>query len=58
MQRHKPNRGKTDSDNRSKQLNRNNDTYWQARKHDQRPDDWDSRTSRDEQKPSTKRKDK
>ena len=56
MQRHKSNRGKTDSDNRSKQLNRNNDTYWQSRKHDQRPDDWKSRESQDRQNSTPKRK--
>lgn len=30
-----------DRDNRSNQLNPNNDAYWQSRGEEQRPDDWD-----------------
>lgn len=30
-----------DHDNRSNQLNPNNDAYWQSRGEEQRPDDWD-----------------
>lgn len=30
-------------DNRSGQLNPNNDTYWRDRGYDSRPDDWDDR---------------
>lgn len=32
---------KHDDDNRSNQLNPNNDAYWQSRGHDDRPDNWD-----------------
>ncbi len=32
-----------DLDNRSNQLNDNNDAYWQSRGYDDRPDDWDER---------------
>ncbi len=28
-------------DNHANQLNRNNDTYWQGRGYDERPDNWD-----------------
>ncbi len=31
----------SDSDNRSTQLNPNNDAYWQSRGFDERPDDWE-----------------
>lgn len=34
---------KHDDDNRSNQLNDNNDAYWQSRGEDERPDDWDTR---------------
>ena len=34
----------SDSDNRSQQLNPNNDAYWQSRGFDERPDDWEERT--------------
>ena len=33
--------------NRADQLNRNNDAYWKARKYDERPNDWESRSSDD-----------
>ena len=32
--------GKSDQDNRSNQLNPNNDAYWQSRGVEARPDDW------------------
>lgn len=32
-----------DLDNRSDQLNPNNDTYWTDRGHDERPEDWEER---------------
>lgn len=41
---------KDDRDNRSKQLNPNNDAYWIARGYDKRPHDWDERST-DEEKP-------
>jgi len=28
-------------DNRSNQLNANNDAYWESRGYDERPDDWE-----------------
>ncbi|WP_258166980.1 hypothetical protein [Pseudomonas sp. N040] len=39
---------KHDDDNRSNQLNDNNDAYWQSRGEDERPDDWQDRNSEDE----------
>lgn len=30
-------------DNRSNQLNPNNDAYWQSRGDDERPEDWEER---------------
>ncbi len=30
-----------DLDNHSDQLNPNNDTYWESRGYDERPDDWE-----------------
>ena len=35
---------KEDQDNRSDQLNPNNDSYWQSRCDEERPDDWEERT--------------
>lgn len=32
-----------DYDNRSDQLNSNNDSYWQSRGEDERPSDWQNR---------------
>lgn len=40
---------KSDINNRSDQLNPNNDAYWQSRGEDERPDDWDSRDIQDQQ---------
>ncbi len=34
---------KAELNNRSVQLNSNNDAYWQSRGYDERPDDWQSR---------------
>ena len=31
---------KDERDNRSNQMNPNNDAYWTSRGHDERPDDW------------------
>lgn len=33
----------SDQDNRSEQLNPNNDAYWQSRGEESRPPDWDER---------------
>jgi hypothetical protein len=40
-------------DNRSNQLNPNNDAYWDSRGEDERPDDWEER--RDEESDGGKR---
>ena len=32
-------------DNRSDQLNSNNDTYWTDRGYDERPEDWEERSA-------------
>jgi hypothetical protein len=37
-----------DEDNRSNQLNPNNDAYWQSRGEDERPDDWTGRIQSDQ----------
>lgn len=34
-------------DNRSDQLNPNNDAYWQSRGEDERPDDWEEQNDRE-----------
>lgn len=34
------NRDKSNDDNRSDQLNPNNDAYWQSRGEEERPQDW------------------
>lgn len=39
---------KSDQDNRSNQLNENNDAYWQSRGYDERPDDWEERSKDNE----------
>ena len=33
-------------DNRSKQLNPENNAYWKARRYDERPNDWDKKGSK------------
>lgn len=38
---------KHDDDNRSNQLNQNNDAYWQSRGEDERPEDWEDRAEAD-----------
>ena len=38
---------KHDDDNRSNQLNENNDAYWQSRGEDERPEDWEDRAEDD-----------
>ena len=35
----------SDFDNHANQLNPNNDTYWQSRDYDERPDDWEEQVS-------------
>lgn len=41
-------RKQNDHDNRSNQMNPNNDAYWQARGWDNRPEDWKERNHREE----------
>ena len=36
-----------DTDNRADQLNPENDTYWQSRGDDERPDDWQEQLDND-----------
>ncbi|MCC5831334.1 MAG: hypothetical protein JJU36_17990 [Phycisphaeraceae bacterium] len=38
---------KHDDDNRSNQMNPNNDAYWESRGWDDRPDDWEERVDHD-----------
>ena len=44
-------RSQADDDNRSDQLNPNNDAYWESRGWDERPDDWEERASSDDTLP-------
>lgn len=48
--------GKAGADNRANQLNPNNDVFWQGRKYNQRPNDWQSRKSQGQQSPKGKGK--
>ncbi len=41
--------GPKNDDNRSNQLNPNNDSYWQSRGEDDRPDDWEGQVADDEE---------
>jgi len=41
---------KAGDDNRSNQLNSNNDAYWQSRGYDERPDEWEERSKDDDDK--------
>ena len=40
----------SDLDNRSQQLNPNNDAYWQSRGYDERLDDWEERAEAENSK--------
>ena len=40
----------SDLDNHANQLNPNNDTYWESREWDERPDDWEERADKDDAK--------
>ena len=37
---------KASNDNRSRQLNRNNDAYWQSRGEDSRPSNWENQSDK------------
>lgn len=39
---------KNDNDNRSNQLNPNNESYWESRGYDERPNDWEERVESDD----------
>ena len=41
-------RKQSDHNNRSNQMNPNNDAYWQARGWDNRPEDWKERSHQEE----------
>ena len=41
-------RNQADDDNHANQLNPNNDAYWESRGYDERPEDWESRESQDD----------
>lgn len=43
---HDPNQD--DRDNRSDQLNQNNDAYWQSRGENDRPEDWQQRSDEED----------
>jgi hypothetical protein len=45
-----------DLDNRSRQLNAENDAHWQSRGFDERPDDWQKRSDSAEQERSSNKK--
>ena len=47
----------SDLDNRSQQLNPNNDAYWQSREFDERPDDWEERAEGESSKQQANTKD-
>ena len=47
--------GKAEQDNHANQMNPNNDTYWQSRGWDERPEDWEERVSDSEGSPGPKR---
>ena len=36
---------KDEQDNRSNQMNPNNDAYWTSRGYDERPDDWEEQST-------------
>ena len=40
-------RNQADDDNHANQLNPNNAAYWESRGYDERPEDWESRESKD-----------
>ena len=45
---------KDDLDNRANQLNPNNDSFWQSRGFDERPDDWEDRIADEDDQPECK----
>ena len=42
---------KDDLDSRANQLNPNNDSYWQSRGYEERPDDWEDRVDQEDEQP-------
>ena len=49
-------KGRDDRNNHANQMNPNNDAYWQARGHNERPDDWEDRMANGEEQPSRERR--
>ena len=47
----------SDLDNRSQQLNPNNDAYWESRGFDERPDDWEEQVEEESSRQQTDSKD-
>lgn len=41
---------RVDCNNRADQLNPNNNAYWRARRHDERPNDWDKKAGKGKSK--------
>ena len=41
---------KDDTDNRSNQMNPNNDAFWTSRGYDERPDDWEERSIEEDER--------
>ncbi len=41
---------KDERDNRSNQMNPNNDAYWTSRGYDERPDDWEERSTEENER--------
>ena len=46
---------KGDTNNRANQMNPNNEAYWTARGYDERPPDWDERSSADQDRAEQRR---
>lgn len=46
---------KEDMDNRANQMNPNNDAYWTTRGYDERPHDWESRSTGEDERRDQRR---
>ena len=46
---------KGDTNNRANQMNPNNEAYWTSRGYDERPPDWEERSSADEDRGEPRR---
>ena len=45
-------RSQADLDNHANQMNPNNDTYWESRGYEERPDDWEEQVVEDDPEPA------